>query len=445
MRNDPNELKELLAMAPTLNPELTNAMRVLIALLAHHEARSPDEWLSERLGVLVRQEVVHSYAHALTDPVSGVHPWVEPVLPPADGDYVREAAALDIAPWLYENCVKRLKVPVRTALEALQTAPPKADMHRLWSGSAENLTKGLPNEAKREWGARLAKRGPYREYLRPIPRHIRELLALAKDAPNLAGVTEHLASQLRLARRSPIGLRSAPRLLLVGPPAAGKTWWAEQVATVLELPCTLISMPTVTANFELSGSTTQWANPKPGRIVRAFLDSSSASPIIVLDELDKALARNAYPPVDALLDLIERSSATRWHDEFYDRSFDVSTAIIIATANDPDKIEAPLLSRFQRFDVSAPRPDQLPSMVRSVWRHYRRMRHDLPLPKDLDEAVVLAIAARIEDARSAMREFDRALAKAAERGGRIHIRVDDFRHRVPGPVYLPATEGAPRH
>jgi ATP-dependent Lon protease len=166
----------------------------------------------------------------------------------------------------------------------------------------------------------------------------------------------------------------------------------------------------------------------------------------VLDEIDKALTRNGYPTADALLDLVERSSATRWHDEFYARNFDVSTAIIIATANDPDKIEPPLRSRFQTFNVTAPRPDQMIAMVRSVWRHYRQMRSDLVLPPGLDDAVIAHIATRTEDARSVMREFDRAVASAASRSGRIRIRTSDLHHPKPDSVYLPAPEnGAPVH
>jgi ATP-dependent Lon protease len=309
-------------------------------------------------------------------------------------------------------------------------------MHQLWSGTVD-ANKGYRDEAKREWDVRLAKSGPYREYLRPTPTQIRAFTQLGHDAPNLSAATDYLISHVQLARRSRVGLRSGPRVLLIGPPAAGKTWWAEQVAVALGVACTTISLANVTASFEISGGSTQWMSAKPGRIVRAFLSSASASPVIVLDEVDKALTRNGYPTADALLDLVDRSSATRWHDEFYARDFNVATAIIIATANDPEKIEPPMRSRFQCFNVSAPRPDQMVAMVRSVWRHYRRMRHDLVLPSTLDDEVVEHIATHSEDARSVMREFDRAVANAAERGGRIRIGKADLRHPKPDSVYLP--------
>lgn len=442
MRTD---LKELLDTIPGFDPDaiLGSTAKALVALLAHGESQSPETWLSGHLLELLRREITTRFPHALSDVRRPRSFWAPKEGPDNEGEQEEEHQE-----WTIEDLDRyadRLAEPVREALNALRTFSPRADLHQLWSGQVE-VTKGYRDDGKREWEMRLARQGPFREFFRPIPAHLKKLAHLEQDAPNLAAVTDHLVNQLKLAQRSRLGLRSAPRVLLVGPPAAGKTWWAEQVAAALGLPCQLISLANVTASFEISGGSTQWATARPGRIVRAFLGHSTASPVIVLDEIDKALTRNGYPTADALLDLIERSSATRWHDEFYSRNFDVSTAILIATANDPEKIDAPLRSRFHAFNVAAPRPDQMIAMVRSVWRHYRQMRHDLSLPATLDENVVEHIATRTDDARSVMRELDRALARSVERGGRIRIGVDDLRQRQPEPVYLQGPdEGSARH
>jgi ATP-dependent Lon protease len=442
MRND---LKDLLDTIPGFDPDrvLSPAMRALLALLAHDESRPPEAWLTGHIREILCRELSARYPNALSE---GRRPrgfWAPTEAAVHDDD--QESEPCEWTTEDLERCVDRLAEPVREALNALRTFSPRTDLHQLWTGQVE-VTKGYRDDGKREWEMRLARQGPFREFFRPTPPHLKKLAHLEQDAPNLAAVTDHLVNQLKLAQRSRLGLRSAPRVLLVGPPAAGKTWWAEQVAAALGLPCQLISLANVTASFEISGGSTQWATARPGRIVRAFLGHSTASPVIVLDEIDKALTRNGYPTADALLDLIERSSATRWHDEFYSRNFDVSTAILIATANDPEKIDAPLRSRFHAFNVAAPRPDQMIAMVRSVWRHYRQMRHDLSLPATLDENVVEHIATRTDDARSVMRELDRALARSVERGGRIRIGVDDLRQRQPEPVYLQGPdEGSARH
>src|SRR5690606_25202495 len=126
-------------------------------------------------------------------------------------------------------------------------------------------------------------------------------------------------------------LRQRP-LLLSGPPATGKTWWTGQVAAALGLPCLRIVMPKVTASFVLSGSTPSWSSARPGRIVQEFMAIESATPVLILDEIDKVNPGNS-DPAPVLLDLLEPASARRWQDEFFGMEFDVSGAIIVATAN----------------------------------------------------------------------------------------------------------------
>lgn len=439
------DLKDLVARLPGLDPDkiLTDPEKALIALLAFREQTNPIQWFRRHALQGLRQGINAHFPDESPDaqPTFRNLRQKQSELSEGEGDKPeREWTDGEI-----ENCLHRLRDPAREALTAFQAPPPPPGMHQLWTGPIE-VTKGWRDEGKKEWEVRLARQGPYRHYLSPTSGQLQALQRIGRDAPNLAAVTDYLLSQLRLAQRSTLGLRTAPRLLLVGPPAAGKTWWAEQVAAALGQTCHVISLANVTASFELSGGSTQWYSARPGRIVQAFMSTPSASPVIVLDEIDKALTRNGYPTADALLDLIERSSATRWHDEFYNRAFDVSTAIVIATANDPDRIDAPLRSRFQSFNVKAPRPDQMLAMVRSVWRHYRQMRHDLVLPKVLDDEVVARIAQTAEDARAVMRLLDSALAHAAKRGGRIKVGVEDLRPRRPESVYLPGPDdGAARH
>lgn len=418
-----NDLKDLVARVPGFELEklVTEPEKALVALLAYREGLTVDAWLRQRL-------------------LEGLQKGINEQFP----DLTRHAKPIIGFDSQVEICLNRLTQPTREALNALLVPRPEPNMHCLWKGTIES-SKGYRDEAKRDWESRLARQGPYREYLRPTHAQLRAVERIGREAPNLAEVTDYLLSQLRLARRSRLGLRHAPRVLLIGPPAAGKTWWAEQVADALDIPCNFISLANVTANFELSGGSTQWQSGKPGRIVRSFMGTKSASPLIVLDEIDKALRTNNYPTADSLLDLVERSSATRWYDEFYSRSFDVSSAILIATANEADRIDVPLRSRFQTFHVKAPRADQRLAMVRSVWRSYRRMRHDLILPRTLDEAVVTQIAQRAEDAREVMRELDRALANASDRSGRIRITVTDLRARMASLCMPEPEEGGMRH
>ena len=401
-------------------------MRLLMIALARQQHASLDEWLEDHLrqsllDVLDRLSNTSPFGTIPSPPPQSDLGFPEqhsnfrrPDSPPSDEDFWPRVQA-----WSEE---------IAAALESLRlaTPAPRKDAHTLWTGKLPKFTHLTAYDGKREWLEKLDQMGPHRAFFRVRPAHLRKVENLLADAPNLGPATRFLLGQLQVASRSRTGLSNLPRILLVGPPAAGKTWWAEQVAAALGLRTCHLSMPCVTASFELSGNTSQWSGAKPGQILRAFLESDSASPIIILDEIDKVMTHNSNPPGNTLLNLIERSSAIRWRDEFYDREFDVSTAIIIATANDPARIDKPLLSRFHRIDVPVPQRDQLPAMVRSVWRQYRTLRADLSLQRDLDEGVVQKIVARTNDARSVMRLLDEAIGRAVMRGRQIRITEHDL-------------------
>ena len=65
--------------------------------------------------------------------------------------------------------------------------------------------------------------------MRVTPRMVRAVERMLTDAPNLREPTLFVLGQLALALRGHRELRLPP-MLLVGPPAAGRTWWAEQLA-----------------------------------------------------------------------------------------------------------------------------------------------------------------------------------------------------------------------
>ena len=97
----------------------------------------------------------------------------------------------------------------------------------------------------------------------------------------LREATSLVLGQLALAQRDGKRL-SLPPLLLVGPPAAGKTWWAEKLGQALGVSSDMIPMGAVTSSFELSGGSSSWNAARPGRILRTFISTTRASPVLVV-------------------------------------------------------------------------------------------------------------------------------------------------------------------
>ncbi len=91
------------------------------------------------------------------------------------------------------------------------------------------------------------------------------------------------------------------------------------------------------------------------------------SPIIALDELDKAMPRHNYgDPLAPLHTLLEPESASSFADGCFPLPIDAGHVIWIATANDVDRLAAPLRSRFLIFDISNPTSEERLGITHSI-------------------------------------------------------------------------------
>lgn len=321
---------------------------------------------------------------------------------------------------------------------------PKKRRHRLYDPKALAPISDQDDD-KKVWPKRLRRSGHEREILRVTAAMVHRVERLLKTAPNLREATHFVLGALALGRRAGNRL-SLPPLLLVGPPAAGKTWWAEELAHALGTRSEVIPMGSVTSSFELSGGSSSWNAARPGRILRAFIDTTSASPVFVLDEIEKCSPGN-YDPMPSILYLTEPLTAARFRDEFFDSEFDVSRAIIIATANDPERMDPALRSRFREIGVSPPTREQRTPVIASIWNSIRHGLPELPLPDELSSDVMDALVGAFREARQVRRLIEEGLGRAAMRRGPLELVASD----VGGPALRsvrtakgPAPEMRPR-
>ncbi|MEZ5455821.1 MAG: AAA family ATPase [Lysobacteraceae bacterium] len=317
-----------------------------------------------------------------------------------------------------EKAAEEAAAAAKVAQEAANLAygyPPIPTAFRHTLFDVSTFHDRAANSSREAWAKRLSASSSVREISRVDEHVFSRLEALKNDAPNFAETIDVVARELQLCRANGGELRLSP-LLLLGPPAAGKTWLAALLGAAL-VPgsqAEIISIPGVTAAFELAGSSCSWNNSQPGRVVRTFMRTRSASPMIVLDEVDKALTGN-YPPAPVLLPLLEPADAARWRDEFFDMDFDVSRALFVATANSLEPIDSALLSRFRVIEVRAPQLDELPNVVRSLYRAVRGGLTKLPRHDRLADDTVDVLCEAFIDARQTARLIRDALGVAATR------------------------------
>ena len=435
------QLKDLPALS--LSELASDPLRLLFAGLAHRDGLQLREWLDLRLRSLAvmalpskaRNEVLREHIFNVCGVRSHEIDYAALSCPSAKSDVPNDHC-------LWQG-VFAIAGEVDAAIDAFRLQRSQAvkdrSRHQLWQAPVLDRSKSFgSNDAKQHWHKQLNAMGPDRALVRVNARSIRLVEQLLVDAPNFREPTLFVLGQLALAQRHR-GILRLPPILLVGPPAAGKTWWAQQIAEALGVHCEFIALPSVTASFEFSGGTGQWQSGMPGRIVRTFLQTSFASPVFVLDEMDKAIAHNGYPVAPTLLGLLDRATSTHWRDEFFDMEFDVSTAVFIATANFPNQIDAALRSRFRRIDVRGPSRSERAAMIASIWRHYRKLRSDLRLPTALGPEVLDVLAEQYQDARQVLRLFDDALGRAARRRGPLRLLAVD----VGGPAVRPCPAPGP--
>jgi ATP-dependent Lon protease len=206
-----------------------------------------------------------------------------------------------------------------------------------------------------------------------VPKRLSQICTkLREEMPNLGHALDLIERHL-LLQRGGDGVLCLPPLLLAGPPGVGKTYFASRLAAALGTPCEIIGMETTTAVWILAGSSLGWNSGGPGRVFELLVHGHVANPFLVLDEIDKSPANRAYPPINALYPLLEPGTARKFRDEACrDVPLDARHINWIATANELDKIPAPILSRLTVVDIPPPTYRQHLLIARCVYRDLRR-------------------------------------------------------------------------
>ena len=153
-------------------------------------------------------------------------------------------------------------------------------------------------------------------------------------------------------------------LLLVGPAGTGKSQIAYAVARILKLPWTTLDMSSINDPEQLTGSSSIYANAKPGIIMEAFSMAGESNLVFIINELDKAASgKGNGNPADVLLTLLDNLGFT---DNYMECTVPTFGVYPIATANDKDQISAPLMSRFAVIDI----PDYTPEEKKIIFSRF---------------------------------------------------------------------------
>jgi ATP-dependent Lon protease len=228
---------------------------------------------------------------------------------------------------------------------------------------------------------------------------------------NLVEPISHLQLDLALAAAmEPDEFRITP-ILLLGEPGVGKTYLATQLAEALGVVTEKISAGSAQGGFQLTGSHPTWTGARPGAVATLLAEGISASPVMVIDEVDKIGCSQPYPILPTLLDLLEPNTAKHFKDQFLDMEVDASRMIFILTANTLDGVPPALLSRVEVYHV--PRPER-GQRLRIIQDTNADLCAKTKRQINLDDVTCELLASRDLDIRKLVRLVREAFAKAIQ-------------------------------
>lgn len=231
--------------------------------------------------------------------------------------------------------------------------------------SCTNQNSSRDEQTKRVF-KQLISTGPYRRFIFE-DNTLQRLEQLKSLAPNFEPVVDYLMDAVGLAVYYNKPIKITP-MLLVGDPGVGKSYFSHQLATALGVPSRRIAMDNFQTGSALAGSSYVWSNSETGVVFKALSEGSHISPLIILDEIDKANNTFAHygDSLSPLHNLLEPESAKAFEDASFSLKMDASHIIWIATGNSIEKIPDPLKSRFEIFEIRLQTADQLSSVLEEI-------------------------------------------------------------------------------
>ncbi|MCW0236336.1 MAG: AAA family ATPase [Ferrovibrio sp.] len=154
--------------------------------------------------------------------------------------------------------------------------------------------------------------------------------------------------------------------ILVGEPGSGKSRYCHRLYTLLNVPFRTFNCGGV-ADSTFSGTARQWSSGGPSLPLTLFRSSMTASPAVVLDEIEKASTNRTNGSLfDALLAMTEPESARCWYDPYVQAPLNLSGVLWMGTANDVGDIPEVLRDRFRILRFGEPAADHLETLARTL-------------------------------------------------------------------------------
>ncbi len=270
---------------------------------------------------------------------------------------------------------------------------------------------------------KLVARKNYRS-LHSVEPFLASLDQIRKDFPNMEEFIDSVEENAILNRLGN-GAFYIPPSLLVGPPGIGKTFFLSVLLEKAQIHKNMVHMESLSGSWMLTGASPQWKEAKTGIIFNTIIDKDHANNAIILDEIDK-INKGTYSPEHSLLQVFEEHTAKEFKDEFCPIKLDISHLIWLATANEINKISAPMLSRFNTYNIKMPTFSERKILAGNIYKYLLSTKTwGHVFSSDIADVVLDKICESDSSIRTMKKDLLSACGQAAKKG-RTVLHVEDF-------------------
>jgi ATP-dependent Lon protease len=251
---------------------------------------------------------------------------------------------------------------------------------------------------------------------------------LDREHLGLARAKERIVEYLAVRRLKPD--LPGPAICLVGPPGTGKSSLAAAVAHALQRPFVRLSLSGVGETGGLRGVSRSLPGAQAGKIAMALREAGVRNPVIMIDGVDRLAGEAGLGVFETLLELLDPGASSRFVDHYVGLPIDLSHAVLILCANNPELVPEPLQDRLEVIEVPGYGEDEKLEIARRFLVPRLLREHGLA-PRDLrltDGA--LREIVRDYTLEAGVRGLSRQIATVCRKVARARATGDAKRHVV---------------